>query len=90
MMNYDVTERNRNKYNPNHPQILNHLYRILISGFSGSEKSNALLDLINHQLDINKIYLYAKNPCEAKDPLLINKIQILSLKHNYPKALLFC
>ena len=34
---------------------------------------NALLNLINNQPDINKIYLYAKNPFEAKYQYLINK-----------------
>ena len=31
-------------------------------GNSGSEKTNALLDLINNELHIHKIYLYAKDP----------------------------
>ena len=37
-----------------------------IIGGSGSGKTNALLNLINNQTDINKIYLYAKDPYEAK------------------------
>ena len=32
-----------------------------------------MLNLTNHEPDINKIYLYAKDPCEAKYQLLINK-----------------
>ena len=43
-------------------------------GGSGSGKTNALLNLINHQLDIDKIYLYAKDPY-AKYHRLINKHQ---------------
>ena len=35
-------------------------------GVSGKEKTNALLNLINNQPDINKIYLYAKDPYEDK------------------------
>ena len=35
-------------------------------------KKNALLNLINNQPDIDKIYLYAKDPYEAKYQLLIN------------------
>ena len=31
-------------------------------GGSGSGKTNALFNLISHQPDIDKIYLYAKNP----------------------------
>ena len=30
-------------------------------------KKNALLDCINNQPDIDKIYLYAKDPYEAKN-----------------------
>ena len=36
-------------------------FRILIKGDSGSGKTNALLSLIDNQLDIDKIYLYAKD-----------------------------
>ena len=36
-------------------------------------KKNALLNLINNQLDIGKIYLYAKDPYEEKYQFLINK-----------------
>ena len=39
----------------------------------GSGNTNALLNLINNEPDIDKIYLYAKDPYEAKDQLLINK-----------------
>ena len=42
-------------------------------GSSGSGKKNALLDCINNQPDIDKIYLYAKDPYEAKNQYLINK-----------------
>ena len=49
----------------------NHPYRILILGGSGSEKTKTLLNLINNQPDIDKIYLYAKDPYEAKyDPFM--------------------
>ena len=34
---------------------------------------NALLNLINHDPDIDKTYLYAKDPYEPKYRLLINK-----------------
>ena len=50
-------------------------------------KSNALLNLINDEPDIYKIYLYAKDPSEAKYQLLINKRESSGLKYlNYPKA----
>ena len=40
---------------------------------SGSGKTNALLNLINHESDIDKVYLYAKDLYEAKHQFLINK-----------------
>ena len=61
--------------------------RILIIGGSGSGKTNALLNLINNQPDIDKIYLYTKDPYEAKYQFLINKRESTGLKHlNDPKA----
>ena len=63
------------------------IHRILIIGGSGSRKANALLNLINNQPDIDKIYLYAKDPYEAKYQFLINKRKSTGLKHfNDPKA----
>ena len=51
-----ITKNNKKwSYIPDHP------YRILIIGGSGSGKTNALLNLINGQDDIDKIYLYAKD-----------------------------
>ena len=44
---------------------------IIIEG-SGFGKTNALSNLINKQQDIDKIYLYAKNPYEAKHQFSIN------------------
>ena len=48
------------------PYIPNYLYRILIIAGSESRKINALLNLRNNQPGIDKIYLYAKDPYEAK------------------------
>ena len=51
------------------------------------EKTNSLLNLINNHLDIDKIYLYAKDPHEAKYQYLINKREEVGLKHyDDPKA----
>ena len=47
---------------------------------SGSGKTNALLNLINNEPDIDKIYLYAKDPHEAKYQLLINNRENTGLK----------
>ena len=49
--------------------------------------TNALLNLINNQLDIDKIYLYAKDLHETKHHDLIKKRGKVDLKHyNDPKA----
>ena len=45
---------------------------MLIIGGSGSGKTNSLLNLINYQPDIDKIYLYSKDPHEEKYQFLIN------------------
>ena len=37
-------------------------YILLIIGSSGSGKTNPLLNLINNQPDIDKIYLHSKDP----------------------------
>ena len=50
-------------------------------GGSGSGETNALLNLINNQPDIDEIYLYAKDPYEAKYQILINKKESTILKH---------
>ena len=88
MINFDeYTNENRVNHNPNYPYIPDHPYRILIMGGSGSRTTNALLNLINNQLDIDKIYLYAKDPYEEKYQFLINKTESIRLKHfNDPKA----
>ena len=39
------------------------------------------LNLINHQPDIDQMYLYAKDLYEAKYQLLINKRENVGLKH---------
>ena len=40
-----------------------------------------MLNLINHESNIDKIYLYAKDPYEAKYQLLINKKESTDLKY---------
>ena len=50
-------------------------------------KTNLLLNLIENQQDIDKIYLYAKDPYEAKYQYLINKRERVGINHfNDPKA----
>ena len=50
-------------------------------GGSGSGKTNALLNLTNNQPDIDKIYLYGKDPYEEKYQYLINKLEKVGLDH---------
>ena len=67
MINFDgVIKENTKEHNPNWPQILDYPYRILIIGGSGSGKTNSLFNLINKEPDIDKSYLYAKDPYEVK------------------------
>ena len=66
MINFDdCANENKTEHNLNWPYISDHPYRILIGG-SGSEKTNSLLNLINKQPDIDNIYLYTKDPYEAR------------------------
>ena len=90
MINFDdYANENKTEHNLKWPYIPDHPYRILIIGGSGSGKTNALLNLINSQPDIGKIYLQAKDPYEAKYQFLINKRESTRLKHfNDPKALI--
>ena len=68
-------------YIPDHP------YRILIIGGSGSAKTNALLNLIKEQDDIDKIYLYVKDLSESKYKFLIKKRKYVGANYfNDPNA----
>ena len=62
MINFDdYTSENKTEHNPNWPHT------------PGSGKTNVLLNFIENQPDIDKIYLHAKDPYEAKYQYLINK-----------------
>ena len=74
MTNFDhYTNEIKTQHNLKWPYIPDHPYRILIIGGSGSGKTNALLNLINNQPDIAKIYLYIKDPYEAKYQFYLTK-----------------
>ena len=70
---YYVTKEDIKEHHPNWPESPDYPCRILTVGGSGSGKTNALLNLINHEPDSKKIYLCAKNPYKAKFKLLIEK-----------------
>ena len=88
MINFDnYVNENKTKHNKNSPYIPDHPYRILIIRGSGSGKANLLLNLIENQSDNDKIYLYAKDPYEAKYHYLINKRERVGINDfNDPKA----
>ena len=73
MINYNnYTNKNKTEHNPKRPYILDHPYRILIIGCFGSGNTNVLFNLIDNEADIDKIYLYTKDPYEAKYQYLID------------------
>ena len=88
MINFDdYKNENKTEHNPNWSHAPDKPYRILIIGGSGSGKTNVLLNLIENQPGIDKIYLYAKDPYEAKYQHLINKRESVGINYiNDPKA----
>ena len=82
MISLDSIMNNNNKeHNEKWPYIPDHPYRILIIGGSGSGKTNVLVNLINEQYDIDKIYVYAKDLSEPKHEFLIKKPKNAGAKH---------
>ena len=80
MINYDdIVNGNKTKHNKNWPHIPGHPNRILIIGGSGSGKNWQKLTV--NQPDIDKIYLYTKDPYESKYQYLINKRKGVSINH---------
>ena len=92
MINIDnYVNENKTEHNEKSPYIPNHPYRIIITGGSGSGKTDALINLINEQNDIDKIYLYARDLSEPKYEYLIKKREDAGIKHlNNPNAFIEC
>ena len=92
MINLDsIINKNNKEHNEKWPYIPDHPYRILIIGGSGSGKTNALLNLINEQRDIDKIYLYAKDLSGSKYEYLIKNRKNAGIKHlNDSNAFIEC
>ena len=63
----------------------------MIIGGSGSGKTNALINLINEEIDIDKIYLYTKDLSEPKYEFLIKMRENVGIKHlNDSNSLIQC
>ena len=63
----------------------------MIIGGSGSGKTKALINLINEQNDINKIYFYTRDLSEPKYEYLIKKREDAGIKHlNNPNGFIEC
>ena len=77
MSNLDsITNENNKKHNEKWSYIPYHPYRIIIIGGSGSGKTNVLINLINEQNDIDKIYLHARDLSEPKYEYLIKSVKM--------------
>ena len=82
MINFDeYVNKNKIEHNEKWPYTPDHPYRILIIRGSASGKTNTLLNLINEQNDIDKIYLYAKDLSEPMYEYLIKKRESVGIKH---------
>ena len=92
MINLDsITNENNKEHNEKWPYIPDHPYRILITGDSGSGKTNILINLINEQHDVDKMYLYVRDLSESKYEYLIKKHEDVGIKHlNDPNAFIGC
>ena len=87
----DIINENNKEHNEKWPFVSDHQYRILIIAGSGSGKTNALLNLIKEQGDIDKMYLYVKDLSELKYEFLIKKLEDAGINHfNDPNALIEC
>ena len=70
-----ITLNNNNNKKNHHPD------RILIICGLGPEKTNVLLNLINHKPDFAKIYLHVKDQNKTKYQFLLNKHEQIALRH---------
>ena len=86
-----ITNENNKEHNEKQPFIPDHLHIILIISGSGTGKTNALLNLIKEQDDVDKIYLYSKDLGEPTYEFLIKKCEDVGINHfNDPNAFTEC
>ena len=91
MINLDIITNENKEHNEKWSYIPDHPYRVIINGDSGSGKTNASINLINEQNDIDKIYLYARDLSEPKYEYLIKNREDAGIKHlNNPNAFIDC
>ena len=76
-----ITNENNKEHNEKCQFILDHLHIILIISGSGTGKTNALLNLIKEQDDVDKIYLHSKDLSEPKYEFLIKKCEDVAINH---------
>ena len=76
----NIIRENIKEHIPNWPRIPDHAYSISITVGSGTGKPNALLNLISLQPNIDKMYLYDKDPYELKYQFLISKSKDIGWK----------
>ena len=75
MINLDsITNANNKTHNEKWPYIPDHPDRIIIMHYI--IKTNTVINLINKQNDIDKIYLYARDLSEPKYEYLIKNVKM--------------
>ena len=78
MIRFDVVVRKKEgEHNENWPYVPDHPHRIFIVGGSVSGKTNALMNTLGHQRDIDKIFLYVRDPTEEKYDYLLRNGKVL-------------
>ena len=88
MINFDeIVGQRQREHNEKWPYVPDHPHRILIVGGSGSGKTNALMNMLGQQRDIDKIFLYVQDTTEEKYDYLIKKQEEVGGKYaEDPKA----